>query len=85
VNRISHWIDGRVAPGTSGRVGPVYNPALGVQTAEVDFASRDEVDAAVAVARRAAAAWRASSLSQRAEVLFRFRECSTPIARSSPR
>ena len=27
--RISHWIDGRIVAGTSGREGPVYNPATG--------------------------------------------------------
>ena len=47
VKRISHWVGGKLVPGTSGRSGPVYDPATGVQTAEVDFASVDEVDAAV--------------------------------------
>src|SRR6476646_12020966 len=37
VKRISHWIGGRVVEGQSGRNGPVYNPALGRQTGEVDF------------------------------------------------
>ena len=32
--RISHWIGGRIVPGESGRRGPVFNPALGRQTAE---------------------------------------------------
>ena len=48
MNRISHWIDGKVSPGTSGRSGAVYNPATGEQASTVDFASVDEVDAAVA-------------------------------------
>jgi malonate-semialdehyde dehydrogenase (acetylating)/methylmalonate-semialdehyde dehydrogenase len=38
-DRISHWIDGGVVAGESGRTGPVYNPATGLQTAEVDLAS----------------------------------------------
>ena len=29
LSRINHWIGGRVVPGTSGRVGPVFNPATG--------------------------------------------------------
>jgi hypothetical protein len=29
VKRISHWIGGRVVEGTSGRSGPVFDPALG--------------------------------------------------------
>ena len=72
--RISHWIGGRIEPGTSGRSGPVWNPATGAQTGEVDFASADEVDRAVATAKAAFAGWRTTSLSRRSEVLFRFRE-----------
>src|SRR3954449_10502153 len=64
VTRISHWIDGSRLEGTSGRSGPVYNPALGVQTGEVDFASVEEVDAAVQAATRALESWRTVSLSR---------------------
>ncbi|MDA8262509.1 MAG: CoA-acylating methylmalonate-semialdehyde dehydrogenase [Actinomycetota bacterium] len=74
MKRISHWIDGRVVPGTSGRTGPVYNPALGEQSAQVDLASAEELDFAVASAKRAFASWRAMGLSRRAEILFHMRE-----------
>jgi malonate-semialdehyde dehydrogenase (acetylating)/methylmalonate-semialdehyde dehydrogenase len=74
VKRISHWIGGVSVPGESGRSGPVYNPAQGVQTGEVDFASVEEVDRAVAAAKDAFPAWRATSLSRRAELFFRIRE-----------
>ncbi len=74
MKRITHWIDGRSVEGTSGRSGPVYNPATGEQAAVVDLASTDELDAAVAAAKAAFAGWRATSLSSRAEVLFRFRD-----------
>jgi len=74
VRRISHWIGGRSVAGESGRSGPVYNPALGLQTGEVDFASRDEVGRAVAAAKEAFPAWREVSLSRRQELLFRIRE-----------
>jgi len=70
MKRISHWIDGRVVPGTSGREGPVFNPALGEQTAVVDLASAVEVDAAMAGATAAFPGWRATSLAKRAEILF---------------
>src|SRR5205823_14576944 len=62
----------RVA-GTSGRSGPVYNPATGTLTREVDFATSEEVDAAVAAAKAAFPAWRATSLSRRTEILFKIR------------
>ena len=74
VTRISHWIDGQRVEGTSGRSGPVYNPATGEQSGEVDFASFEEVDAAVEAAKRAFASWRTISLSRRTELFFRIRE-----------
>jgi len=74
MNRISHWIDGKVVEGTSGRSGVVWNPATGEQQASVDFASAAELDHAVAVAKGAFASWRATNLSRRAEVMFHMRE-----------
>ncbi len=74
MNRISHWIDGKVVAGTSGRTGVVWNPATGEQQSEVDFASAAELDQAVAVAKAAFPAWRATNLSRRAEVMFHMRE-----------
>src|SRR6201994_4310983 len=62
--RISHWIDGTITPGTSGRTAPVYNPATGLVSAEVELAS----------AKVAAQDWRSASLSRRSAVLFAFRE-----------
>jgi malonate-semialdehyde dehydrogenase (acetylating) / methylmalonate-semialdehyde dehydrogenase len=73
-NRISHWIDGALVAGTSGRTGPVFNPATGVQTGDVDLASAAEVDRAVTAATAAATEWRSASLSRRSAVLFAFRE-----------
>src|SRR4029079_1331969 len=72
--RISHWIDGRSTPGTSDRTAPVYNPATGRLTAEVDLASSSEVNAAIARAVAASKIWRHSSLSTRSGVLFALRE-----------
>ena len=66
IARIGHWIGGRLVAGESGRTGAVFNPARGRQSGEVDFASAEEVDKAVASARVAFPAWRAFSLSRRA-------------------
>jgi malonate-semialdehyde dehydrogenase (acetylating) / methylmalonate-semialdehyde dehydrogenase len=74
LKRISHWIGGQTVQGESGRTGPVYNPALGVQTGEVDFASVEEVDRAVAAAKEAFDGWRAVSLSRRQDIIFRVRQ-----------
>jgi malonate-semialdehyde dehydrogenase (acetylating)/methylmalonate-semialdehyde dehydrogenase len=72
--RISHWIDGRVAAGTGERTSPVYNPATGQQTGEVELAGSDDLARAVSSATRAAQEWRSTSLSKRSAVLFAFRE-----------
>ncbi|MBA3399155.1 MAG: CoA-acylating methylmalonate-semialdehyde dehydrogenase, partial [Acidimicrobiia bacterium] len=74
MNRISHWIDGAVREGNSGRTAPVFNPATGEQSADVDLASDEEVDSAVATALTALPEWRATSLSRRSEVMFHMRE-----------
>jgi malonate-semialdehyde dehydrogenase (acetylating) / methylmalonate-semialdehyde dehydrogenase len=74
VKPINHWVGGARREGTSGRNGAVYNPATGAQTGAVDFASREEVDAAVQSAKQAFPAWRALSVSRRAELFFRIRE-----------
>ncbi|WP_086561864.1 CoA-acylating methylmalonate-semialdehyde dehydrogenase [Streptomyces africanus] len=71
---ITHWIDGKPVEGTSGRFGPVYNPATGAQEKQVAFATVDEVDAAVASAKAAFESWGASSLAKRTAVLFKYRE-----------
>src|SRR5437868_7094863 len=74
LKRINHWIDGARVAGESGRSGPVYNPASGEQTAEVDFASVEEIDRAVQIAKRAFPEWRSLSLSRRTELFFRIRD-----------
>ena len=73
VKPINHWIGGRSYAGESGRSGPVYNPATGEQTAAVDFATVEEVDKAVKAAKEAFPAWRALSLSRRADLFFSIR------------
>ena len=70
---VGHWIGGHPAAGSSGRRGPVFDPATGSQTRWVDFASTEEVDRAVAAAKAALPGWRATSLSKRTDILFRIR------------
>jgi len=74
LRQINHWIGGRSVAGTSGRKGPVYNPSAGRQSGEVDFATVEEIDAAVQAAKAAFVTWREVSLAKRAELFFRIRE-----------
>ena len=59
--------------GTSGRSGPVWNPATGEQSGAVDFATVEEIDAAVQTAKEAFTTWRSVSLARRAELFFTIR------------
>lgn len=74
VRTIDHWIGGKLTPSVSGRTAPVWNPATGVQQAQVALASAAEVDLAVTSAKVAFSDWRSTPLSKRAEILFRMRE-----------
>jgi malonate-semialdehyde dehydrogenase (acetylating)/methylmalonate-semialdehyde dehydrogenase len=71
---VPHWIDGAEHPGRGGRRGPVFDPALGVQTKEVAFAGPAEIEAAVAGAKAAFPGWSGLSLARRQAVVFLFRE-----------
>jgi len=68
---VHHWIDGKEAPGTSGRTADVYNPATGEVQAKVDLASKAEVDAAIARAAEAQVGWGATKPQRRARVMMK--------------
>ena len=82
--RIRHWIGGAASPGTSGRSRRSTTRRPAAVRGEVDLASVEEVDRAVAAARPAFPAWRALSLSRRTELFFRIRELLHETATTSP-
>jgi malonate-semialdehyde dehydrogenase (acetylating)/methylmalonate-semialdehyde dehydrogenase len=69
---VPHFINGARVEGSGGL--PVYNPATGEVIAQVAVADASLVDSVVASARQAALSWRSSSLSQRTNILFTFRQ-----------
>lgn len=73
-DRIVHWIDGTEFDPGEARLGPVYDPALGTQSADVVLAEPGDVERAVASAVTAFPAWRDLSIARRQAILFRFRE-----------
>jgi len=70
---LGHFVAGRHVAGTSGRVGPVYNPATGALRGRVAFASAEEARAAIAAAEAALPGWASVTPLQRARVMFRFK------------
>ncbi|HEX7937581.1 MAG TPA: CoA-acylating methylmalonate-semialdehyde dehydrogenase [Gemmatimonadaceae bacterium] len=73
-SRIGHWIAGKLESGSSGRTGPVFNPATGNQSSVVAYASATELDDAVRAAKEAFVTWGDTALGRRATILFKFRE-----------
>lgn len=71
---IEHWVDGSSWAGTSTRTGEVADPVRGMTSAHVALASAEDVGHVAARARAAADRWEISSLGERAEVLFSYRE-----------
>lgn len=74
MNSILHLIGGQLVAGSSARTGDVYNPATGQVSGKVCFGGKEELDLAVAAAKKALPAWSETPPLQRARVLFRYKE-----------
>jgi malonate-semialdehyde dehydrogenase (acetylating)/methylmalonate-semialdehyde dehydrogenase len=73
MREVTHFIDGKAVPGTSGRFGDVYNPNTGEVQARVALATPSELDAAVESALRAQQNWARVNPQRRARVMFEFK------------
>ena len=71
---IQHFIDGKTYQGESKKVGKVFNPATGEQSAQVKLASIKDVNEAVSKAKKAFESWSNKPPLQRARVMFKFKE-----------
>ena len=71
---IEHFIDGKITKGSSKNTSKVFNPATGEQTAEVNLASKSDVDLAVEKAKKAFIDWSKKPPAQRARIIFKFKE-----------
>ncbi len=71
---IQNAIDGHKVKSASRRMAPIYNPATGEQTAELPFSTVEDVNAAVAAAKKAAIGWGATPPLKRIKHMFRFKE-----------
>ena len=77
---VTHWVGGEHYQGTGEQRGEVYDPATGKRTKTVAFGCSEDVDVAVAAAKRAFETWRDTSLSQRSKLLFAFRQLASERA-----
>ncbi|MCV2350624.1 CoA-acylating methylmalonate-semialdehyde dehydrogenase [Paucibacter sp. Y2R2-4] len=71
---ITHFINGRPQAASSGRSQAVYNPSTGQVARQVQLASQEDVNAAVASALAAFPAWADAPPLRRARVMFKFLE-----------
>jgi malonate-semialdehyde dehydrogenase (acetylating)/methylmalonate-semialdehyde dehydrogenase len=71
---ILNAIDGRKVKSASRRIAPVYNPATGEQIGALPLSTAEEVNEAVAAAKKAAAGWGATPPLKRTKFMFRFKE-----------
>jgi malonate-semialdehyde dehydrogenase (acetylating) / methylmalonate-semialdehyde dehydrogenase len=71
---IENAVAGKRYVSNSPRRSPVFNPATGEQIAELPLSTLDEINAAVASAKKAQLAWGATTPMKRARVMFRFKE-----------
>jgi malonate-semialdehyde dehydrogenase (acetylating)/methylmalonate-semialdehyde dehydrogenase len=71
---IQNAIDGHKVTSSSRRIAPVYNPATGDQTADLPLSSAEDVNEAVAAAKKAAVGWGATPPLKRIKPMFRFKE-----------
>jgi len=71
---IEHFVGGKIISGTSDKKGKVFNPATGEQEKEVRLASKNDLDQAVTVAKKAFDEWSLKPSLQRARIMFKFKE-----------
>ena len=71
---LKHFVNGRLADGTSGRFSDAFNPATGKVKSRVPLASPEEVAKAVEAAKAAFLKWSAATPLRRARILHKFKE-----------
>ena len=71
---IEHFQNGKSFSGDSKRLGKVFNPATGEQSAQVKLASTNDVNATVAKAKKAFEVWANTPPLQRSRIMFKFKE-----------
>ncbi|MBP2076254.1 CoA-acylating methylmalonate-semialdehyde dehydrogenase [Oceanobacillus polygoni] len=74
LDTVTHYINGEKVKGNNDKYGYVYSPSTGQRIAAVPYASAEEVDETVQLAKKAAVKWAKTSVGKRVEVLFKFRQ-----------
>jgi malonate-semialdehyde dehydrogenase (acetylating) / methylmalonate-semialdehyde dehydrogenase len=70
---VQTYIGGKFRESRSDRVDPIPNPATGQTIASLPYSTRDEINEAVAAAKKAFPGWSETPVPDRAQVMFRFK------------
>ena len=74
MKKISHFIDGKIYSDKKSRIGPIFNPAIGEQIAEVELASKSTVEMAIESSSKAFQKWSKTTPINRARILAKFKD-----------
>ena len=71
---ISHFIDGKIYSDSKSRKGPIFNPAIGEQIAEVELGSKATVEKAIESSSKAFLTWSKTTPINRARILSKYKD-----------
>ena len=71
---ISHFIDGKIYSDNKSRKGPIFNPAIGEQIAEVELGTKATVEKAIESSSKAFITWSKTTPINRARILSKYKD-----------
>ena len=71
---IDHWINGSLKSSSSDRFGDIFNPATGEVISRLPMGNKKDLEEAVNAAEAAYASWSKTSITKRAQVMFKYKE-----------
>ena len=70
---VQSYIGGKFRESRAGKADPIPNPATGETIASLPYSTREEINEAVAAAKKAFAGWSETPVPDRAQIMFRFK------------
>ena len=71
---VSHFINGKIYSTNKSRKGPIFNPAIGEQIAEVELASKATVEMAIKNSSEAFLKWSKTTPINRSRILSKYKD-----------
>ena len=74
MKKIAHFIDGKKFSDDKSKKGPIFNPAIGEQIAEVELASKATVELAIENSAKTFLKWSKTTPINRARILSKYKD-----------